>query len=102
MHGLKELQIRHKHAKIAEYKAKAQAAIQRLIPGAKKETEVATNQIIVPITLSHTSTCEVDADDNGCTCRVPVSIEKEEEPPIPATAAVKRRKPKVAPKADLQ
>ena len=95
-------EIRHKHAKIAEYKAKAQAAIQRLIPGAKKETEVATNQIIVPITLSHTSTCEVDADDNGCTCRVPVSIEKEEEPPIPATAAVKRRKPKVAPKADLQ
>jgi type I restriction-modification system DNA methylase subunit/restriction endonuclease S subunit len=27
-------EIRHKHAKIAEYKAKAQAAIQRLIPGA--------------------------------------------------------------------
>jgi type I restriction enzyme S subunit len=27
-------EIRHKHAKIAEYKAKAQEAIQRLIPGA--------------------------------------------------------------------
>jgi restriction endonuclease S subunit len=33
-------EIRHKHAKIAEYKGKAQAAIQRLIPGAaKKEDE---------------------------------------------------------------
>ena len=28
-------EIRHKHAKIAEYRSKAQAAIQRLIPGAK-------------------------------------------------------------------
>ena len=27
-------EIRHKHAKIATYKAKAQEAIQRLIPGA--------------------------------------------------------------------
>jgi len=31
-------EIRHKHAKIAEYKAKAQAAIQRLIPGAASPT----------------------------------------------------------------
>ena len=30
-------EIRHKHAKIAIYKAKAQEAIQRLIPGAKKD-----------------------------------------------------------------
>ena len=34
-------EIRRKHAKIAEYKAKAQAAIQRLIPGAAP-TEEAT------------------------------------------------------------
>lgn len=34
-------EIRHKHTKIAEYKAKAQAAIQRLIPGAAP-TEEAT------------------------------------------------------------
>ena len=38
-------EIRHKHAKIAEYKAKAQAAIQRLIPGAaKKEEELETEE----------------------------------------------------------
>jgi type I restriction enzyme S subunit len=39
-------EIRHKHAKIAEYKAKTQAAIQRLIPGAASseatETTIAT------------------------------------------------------------
>ena len=101
-------EIRHKHAKIAEYKAKAQEAIQRLIPGAKKETEkVEANQIIVPITMSHTSTCEVEEDGSGCTCRLPLPIEKEEEclPAVDAviavtsaTAAVMRRKPKVAQK----
>jgi len=39
-------EIRHKHAKIAEYKAKAQEAIQRLIPGfasAKPEESVITH-----------------------------------------------------------
>jgi restriction endonuclease S subunit len=30
-------EIRHKHAKIAEYRAKAKEAIERLIPGAKTE-----------------------------------------------------------------
>ncbi len=34
-------EIRHKHAKIAEYKAKAQAAIQRLIPGAEPKADEA-------------------------------------------------------------
>ena len=102
-------EIRHKHAKIAEYKAKAQAAIQRLIPGAKKKTEeVATNQIIVPITISHTSTCDVKQDGSGCTCRLPLPIEKDEEctpaveAVIPATAAVKRRKPKIASKISVE
>jgi len=33
-------EIRHKHIKIAEYKTKAQAAIQRLIPAATKKEEV--------------------------------------------------------------
>ena len=32
-------EIRHKHEKIAQYKAKAQEAIQRLIPGAEKKQE---------------------------------------------------------------
>jgi len=32
-------EIRHKHTKIAEYKAKAQAAIQRLIPGAEPKVD---------------------------------------------------------------
>jgi type I restriction enzyme S subunit len=105
-------EIRHKYAKIAEYKAKAQEAIQRLIPGAKKETEkVITNQIIVPITMSHTSTCEVKQDGSGCTCRLPLPIEKEEEHTFastvstsvtPATATVKRRKPKIAPKISVE
>jgi restriction endonuclease S subunit/type I restriction-modification system DNA methylase subunit len=105
-------EIRHKHAKIAEYKAKAQEAIQRLIPGAKKETEkVEVNQIIVPITMSHTSTCLVEQDGSGCTCRLPLPIEKDEEHTIastvstsvtPATAAVKRRKPKIAPKISVE
>jgi type I restriction enzyme S subunit len=37
-------EIRHKHAKIAEYKAKAQEAIQRLIPSiAKKEINEISN-----------------------------------------------------------
>ena len=45
-------EIRHKHAKIAEYKAKAQAAIQRLIPGADHSEDAAststTNEVITP------------------------------------------------------
>jgi hypothetical protein len=35
-------EIRHKHAKIAVYKAKAQEAIQRLIPGAKNLSIIET------------------------------------------------------------
>ena len=92
-------EIKHKHAKIAEYKAKAQAAIHRLIPGATVEAEKQKNT--QPIILSHSSTCEVDEDGNGCSCRAPVSIEKEEESttiPIAATAAVKHRKPMVGTK----
>lgn len=104
-------EIRHKHAKIAEYKAKAQAAIQRLIPGAKAladtNTKDADTKVMEPempvIEWSHTSTCEVNEDGDGCTCRVP--IEKEEDPvsaaipEVSATAAVSaiatvRRRPK--------
>lgn len=36
-------EIRHKHAKIAEYKAKAQEAIQRLIPGASSSSSTNTS-----------------------------------------------------------
>jgi restriction endonuclease S subunit len=42
-------EIRHKHTKIAIYKAKAQEAIQRLIPGAEKKE---VNEIINPETSS--------------------------------------------------
>jgi len=43
-------EIRHKQAKIAEYKAKAQAAIQRLIPGAaSSETTETTETTVIPI-----------------------------------------------------
>lgn len=45
-------EIRHKHKKIAEYKAKAHEAIQRLIPGAKKPE----NEIITPIVEAETET----------------------------------------------
>ena len=49
-------EIRHKHAKIATYKAKAQEAIQRLIPGANTDlggvveavTTVPENTLVVP------------------------------------------------------
>jgi type I restriction-modification system DNA methylase subunit len=45
-------EIRHKHAKIAEYKAKAQAAIQRLIPGADHAEDASStstiNEVITP------------------------------------------------------
>ena len=46
-------EIRHKHAKIATYKAKAQEAIQRLIPGAKTDLgdavkAVPENTLVVP------------------------------------------------------
>jgi type I restriction-modification system DNA methylase subunit/restriction endonuclease S subunit len=82
-------EIRHKHVKIAEYKAKAQEAIQRLIPGTKKETEkVEANQIIVPITMSHTSTCEVEEDGSGCTCRLPLTDEDDEKEDMPVVATV--------------
>jgi len=88
-------EIRHKHAKIAEYKAKAQEAIQRLIPGTKKEIEkVEANQIIVPITMSHTSTCEVEEDGSGCTCRLPLTDEDDEKEDMPAVAAVAAVTPK--------
>jgi type I restriction enzyme S subunit len=88
-------EIRHKHAKIAEYKTKAREAIQRLIPGAKKEIEkVEANQIIVPITMSHTSTCEVEEDGSGCTCRLPLTDEDDEKEDMPAVAAVAAVTPK--------
>lgn len=90
-------EIRHKHAKIAEYKAKAQAAIQRLIPGATQETQM---------TESHSSTCHVEVDGSGCTCRIrmentihlPLS-EDEDMPAVAAVAAVapkKMKRPSVA------
>lgn len=107
-------EIRHKHAKIAEYKAKAQEAIQRLIPGAKDALAADTAAIAAEsvTSMSHTSTCEVDEDGYGCTCRVP--LEKEDLsttasattsatasaavaiPEVSATAAVRRRPTKVA------
>jgi type I restriction enzyme S subunit len=110
-------EIRHKNAKIAEYKAKAQEAIQRLIPGAKasKADKADTAAIAAEsvTSMSHSSTCEVDEDGYGCTCRVP--LEKEDLtttasaaataavaiPEVSATAAVsappvRRRPTKVA------
>jgi type I restriction enzyme S subunit len=110
-------EIRHKHAKIAEYKAKAQEAIQRLIPGANTKaanaaTDTAPAESVT--SMSHSSTCEVDEDGLGCTCRV--LLEKEDLsttdsatdsatasaiPEVSATAAVsappiRRRPTKVA------
>lgn len=49
-------EIRHKHAKIATYKAKAQEAIQRLIPGADKKE---MNEVINPETSSVSDTSSV-------------------------------------------
>jgi restriction endonuclease S subunit len=76
-------EIRHKRAKIAEYKAKAQEAIQRLIPGSKADANTkAANADTAAIaaesitSMSHSSICEVDEDGHGCTCRVP--LEKED------------------------
>jgi len=107
-------EIRHKHAKIAEYKAKAQEAIQRLIPGANtKAANAATDTAPTEsaTSMSHSSTCEVNEDGHGCTCRLP--LEKEDLsttasasaavaiPEVSATAAVsappvRRRPTKVA------
>jgi len=109
-------EIRHKHAKIAEYKAKAQEAIQRLIPGANTKAAFAATDTAPTesaTSMSHTSTCEVNEDGHGCTCRVP--LEKEDLtttasaaataavaiPEVSATAAVsappvRRRPTKVA------
>ena len=112
-------EIRHKHAKIAEYKAKAQEAIQRLIPGANTKAanaaDTAANAGAAEsiTSMSHSSTCEVNEDGHGCTCRVP--LEKEDLsttasatasaavaiPEVSATAAVsappvRRRPTKVA------
>jgi type I restriction-modification system DNA methylase subunit len=105
-------EIRHKHAKIAEYKAKAQEAIQRLIPGAKaaNAADTAATAAESITSMSHSSTCEVDEDGYGCTCRLP--LEKEDLtttasaaataavaiPEVSATAAVstspvRRRRP---------
>ena len=42
-------EIRHKHAKIANYKAKTQEAIQRLIPGTTPTTAVISENIIVSL-----------------------------------------------------
>jgi restriction endonuclease S subunit len=60
-------EIKHKHVKIAEYRSKAQEAIQRLIPCAnRQETVTKTSQESIE---SHSSTCAVQADGTGCTCR---------------------------------
>jgi type I restriction enzyme S subunit len=83
-------EIRHKHAKIAEYKAKAQEAIQRLIPGANRQ-EPTPNTSEAPVE-SHSSTCAVQEDGTGCTCRVSIVEETEsiavESPSEPAVAAL--------------
>jgi type I restriction enzyme S subunit len=94
-------EICHKHAKIAEYKAKAQAAIQRLIPGANTETvpqEAKSSE-------AHSSQCQVKEDGSGCTCRITIeniNEEKEEreekEILVAAQPAVKRMRPKLAKK----
>ena len=70
-------EIRHKHAKIAEYKAKAQAAIQRLIPGANTETVLQEAKS----SEAHSSQCQVKEDGSGCTCRIQFenNIEEKEE-----------------------
>ena len=70
-------EIRHKHAKIAEYKAKAQAAIQRLIPGANTETVLQEAKS----SEAHSSQCQVKEDESGCTCRIQFenNIEEKEE-----------------------
>ena len=77
-------EIRHKHAKIAEYKAKAQAAIQRLIPGANKVVlqEAKSSE-------AHSSQCQVKEDGSGCTCRIQFenNIEEKEELVVAAQPA---------------
>ena len=84
-------EIRHKHAKIAEYKAKAQEAIQRLIPGATQETQTF-------MTESHSSTCHVEEDGSGCTCRIrlenTIDLPPSEDDDMPAVAAVAAVAPK--------
>lgn len=67
-------EIRHKHAKIAEYKAKAQEAIRRLIPGANTETVIQEDKS----SEAHSSQCQVKEDGTGCTCRVQIVIENDE------------------------
>jgi restriction endonuclease S subunit len=78
-------EIRHKHAKIAEYKAKAQEAIRRLIPGANKVVSQEVNG-----SESHSSQCQVKEDRTGCTCRVQIVIvdESDSEEEKSATASV--------------
>lgn len=70
-------EIRHKHAKIAEYKAKAQVAIQRLIPGANTETVLQEAKS----SEAHSSQCQVKEDGSGCICRIQFenNIEEKEE-----------------------
>ena len=60
-------EIRHKHVKIAEYRSKAQEALNRLIPGANRQEP--TTKVSQGSVESHSSTCAVQADGTGCTCR---------------------------------
>ena len=41
-------EIRHKHAKIAEYRAKAQEAIRRMIPGADSDEKAKSSKLDSP------------------------------------------------------
>jgi type I restriction-modification system DNA methylase subunit len=84
-------EIRHKHTKIAEYKAKAQEAIQRLIPGATQEMQKPT-----PMTESHSSTCHVEEDGSGCTCRIRMDDEKEDISAVAAVTPKKMKRPTIA------
>lgn len=70
-------EIRHKHAKIAEYRSKAQEAIQRLIPGAKADTQ----KSLASSSEAHSSTCKRNEDGTGCTCKSsrPVASDEEDE-----------------------
>jgi type I restriction enzyme, S subunit len=76
-------EIRHKHEKIALYKAMAEQAIKERIPGASS----ASPSDPAPVQESHSSTCAVESDGTSCTCRItPLLQEPAPEEPEPVAS----------------
>lgn len=80
-------EVKHKHEKIALYKAMAEQAIKERIPGASSSSSSSPSVPSDPVQESHSSACPVQEDGTGCTCHTAPSPSEDYAPEEPHPAA---------------